>query len=276
VRSAVGADEDDWTRVALPTAANGRLSVWRSPGTGRPVLAVHGMEDSWRSWDPLARRLDGRYRFYALDMPWRTGNSYAWRKQGSAGEWLRRALTLLPEPVHTVVGHSFGANAVLDWLAAAAGGGALDGIGAAVLVAPFYLPARSEVSEDRSLQSFRAVIAHGLTAKLGSRMADLEPDIVLAMGDKLLERVVPLGFPVFFDAFVASGRLGLAGVTVPTLVLSGTDDDSLTADRAAGLAADMPATSVHQRSRYSHFCHLEQADEVAAEVGTFLDQHPAP
>jgi len=281
VTSVFGTDMDGWIRVVPPTAANGRLSLWRSSGSGWPVLAVHGMEDSWRSWDPLVRGLAGRYRFYALDMPWRTGNSYAWREHGTAGEWLRRGIALLPEPVRAVLGHSFGANAVLDRLAVAASGDPdqLDGIEAAVLVAPFYSPASVEVTpalRDRSLRSFRTVISDGMLSKLGDRVGELEPEIMTGMRKKLLERVVPIGFPVFFDAFIASGQADLTGVTVPTLVLGGVDDDSLTARRAASLATDMPAVSVRQRTRYSHFCHFEQADEVSAEVGTFLDRHLSP
>ncbi|MCQ8828594.1 hypothetical protein [Streptomyces malaysiensis] len=58
---------------------------------------------------------------------------------------------------------------------------------------------------------------------------------------------------------------------MPTLVLAGHGDASLSEDRAAALAAAMPAATVRRRPGFSHFCHAEQPGDVGADIAGFLD-----
>lgn len=256
------------------TGAAGDLASWRTGEVGPVVAAAHGMEDTWRSWSALADRLPG-HRLHALDLPWRAGGDYRWRAEGTPGEWLGRALDLVPEPVDVLLGHSFGANAVLEHLAAGAAAPR-----AVVLLAPFYRPRSAAEGDDlraRSHAGFVDIIGDGLRLKLGPRAGKLDADLVAAMQDTLVKRVVPVAFPVFYDCFVRSGVLDLTGVGAPTLVLAGTEDQALAGERAVALAADMPAADVRPDPGYSHFCHVEQAARVAAELAAFLADHlPAP
>ncbi|MBL1081155.1 alpha/beta fold hydrolase [Streptomyces actinomycinicus] len=254
-----------WDTVAR---ADG-LEVRRGPGQGPVLVAAHGIEDSWGIWRDLAEHLSG-YRVYALQLPWHGGNSYAWRADGSPGEWLRRALELVPERPAALVGHSFGANAVLEFLARCDGD---PGVGAAVLAAPFYRPAGFPVSPAIRLRSegaLRKVIRQGVTLALGPRAARIDPEIIAAMTQKASDRAVVGGLPVFHREFEASGRLDLSGIKVPTLVLAGVDDESLTPMRATALDRAMPAATVRLRGVYGHFCHVTQARELAGEADVFL------
>ncbi|MFG2718609.1 alpha/beta fold hydrolase [Streptomyces sp. NPDC048416] len=254
-----------WDTVAR---ADG-LEVHRGPGQGPALVAVHGIEDSWAVWRALADQLPG-YRLYALQLPWHGGNSYTWRAEGSPGAWLRRALDLVPERPAALVGHSFGANAVLEYLADCAGDPGTD---AAVLAAPFYRPADFPVSpaiRTRSEGALRKVIHQGVDIALGPRAATLDPDILAAMKQKASDRAVDCGLPVFYREFEASGQIDLSRIEVPTLVLAGVDDESLTPMRAAALDRAMPAATVRLRAAYGHFCHVTQAGELAREAGAFL------
>ncbi|WP_404955500.1 alpha/beta fold hydrolase [Streptomyces sp. 147326] len=245
------------------------LEVRRGPGQGPALVAVHGIEDSWGVWRALAEQLSG-YRLYALQLPWHGGNSYAWRGEGSPGEWLRRALELVPERPAALLGHSFGANAVLEYLATCEGD---PGIGAAVLAAPFYCPADFPVSPSirtRSEGALRKVINQGVGIALGPRSATLDPDILAVMKHKACERTVASGLPVFYREFEASGKFDLSRIEVPTLVLAGVDDESLTPMRAAALDRAMPAATVRLRAAYGHFCHVMQAQELGREADAFL------
>jgi pimeloyl-ACP methyl ester carboxylesterase len=103
-------------------------------GEGPLVVLAHGLEDEWRSWGPLVDRLAGHWRCVALDLPWRAGNDYRWRAEGSPGEWLASGLRALGEQPALVIGHSFGANAALEALAHPAP----PPTAAAVLAAPFF------------------------------------------------------------------------------------------------------------------------------------------
>ncbi|MCX5049439.1 MULTISPECIES: alpha/beta fold hydrolase [unclassified Streptomyces] len=255
-----------WTKVA---ADDDGLEVWRGPGSGPPLVAAHGIEDSWRCWQPLTERLPG-HTPYALQLPWHGGNSYEWRPKASPGEWLARALDLVPERPVALLGHSFGANAILEHLAT----GPVDPrIEAVVLAAPFYRPADFPLTDElrtRSLAALRKVIVEGLRLNLGRRHDTLDPDVRRRMVRKLLDRAVPGGFPVFYEEFARSGLLDLTRITVPTLVVAGTRDESLTPMRAAALDRDMPAASVRLLPALGHFCHVAQAERTSRAVTAFL------
>ncbi|MCG8914803.1 alpha/beta hydrolase [Actinokineospora sp. PR83] len=245
---------------------------------GPLVLAVHGIEDGWRGWTPLARLLADRFRVVAVDPPWRSGNDYTWREDGSPGQWLAETAAALGEPVDVLLAHSFGANAALEALA--------DGLrpGRAVLIAPSYRP--SEHADDDTLRAesvaaLDVTVRDGLRVRLGGRGERVGPDLLRVMADGLSAHLVPRAFPVFYRTFAASGRLDLAGVEVPTLVLGGPADPALAGYRAQGLARDFPAATVVLRAHYGHFCHIDQAAEVAAEIAPFLgvpipDTQPCP
>lgn len=263
-----------WTPVAEVRGPRERLAVSRAPGTAGPVVAlVHGLEGSWDSWRPLVEALTG-CRAYALDLPWRAGNPYRWRQHGTPADWLRQALDLVPEPVDVLLGHSFGANAVLEHLATSEGTRVPS---AAVLLAPFYRPESLTVDwplHDAALAGFRRVIAAGVGVGLGERARTMDPEVLAAMVDTTLERIGPVGFLSLFLQFVGTTELALADVTVPTLVLAGRNDESLAGNRATALAAAMPTATVRQHAHYSHFCHAEQTGDVAAEIATFLMNTP--
>ncbi|MEU5724636.1 alpha/beta hydrolase [Micromonospora sp. NPDC047738] len=266
-----------WYPVVEAECHGERLAVYRGPGSGPALVLAHGMEDSWHTWQPFLDALGADLPFtpYALDLPWRAGAEYDWVHRTSPATLLRHALALLPEPPALLVGHSFGANAVLELLAAAELPAA-DGV---VLLAPYFRPLDDPVSWqlfDRELARFRAVIGEGLRLRLGRRRHTLDPDLVDTMVAKALDRVGPLGFVALLRQFITTADLGLDTVTVPTLVVTGALDPALAGARTEALRRAMPVASVHTRSDGGHFCHLEQAAAVTAEIRRFLAALPTP
>ncbi|WP_232376153.1 alpha/beta fold hydrolase [Amycolatopsis aidingensis] len=251
----------------MASGADG-LEVWRGPGTGRAVAMLHGIEDTWRSWQAVAGRLTG-VRPYSIRLPWHSGADPAWRRRGTPAEWVRRALRLLPEPPDAVIGHSFGANAILTHLATTED----TGLSSVVLVAPFYRPAGFAVGpqlERRARGAFRKVLTEGMRLSAGTRLAGLDPEIAAGMAGKFLERLMPELFPVFFAEFAESGNLNLGCVSVPTLVIMGKGDEGLSLARADALAVAMPAATVRARRSYGHFCHMQQADQLCKDITDWL------
>lgn len=256
--------------------------TWRlltAPGaaatTGRVLAAVHGLADNGGTWQALADRLGAAgYRCYAADAPWRgdVDRSPAdWTTSSTRpADWLRAALTDLPEPADVLVGHSFGANAVLDHLATYP----LPPVRAAVLLAPLVRPAGQAprpVLVARTRAAIRQVVADGLRARLGGRAGRVGDDVLAAMAGKALQRVPEGAAEVVLDRLLATPRPTLARITTPTLVLAGHGDQRLAGVRPDSLAG-MPAVRVRVHPHYGHFCHLTQAAEVAAECADFLDR----
>jgi len=249
-----------------------------------PVLVlVHGMEATWQSWQRFTARLESGWRVYAPEMPWQTGSRYRWGAHGTSGAWLAEVLAeilaALDTPPTVLIGHSFGANAILEVLA---GSPAVRRVvptpRAAVLVAPFYRPPDLEVGWgmfEETRKGFEHVIGQGLATWLGRRGVAVEPGVLEAMLAKLIGRIGPLAFTSWFEHFVASGDLDLGAVAVPTLVLAGTADPCLAGGRAEAFAAAMPAATVLLDETYDHFCHIRQAARVAGQVARFLPGAPA-
>ena len=237
------------------------------PG-GPLVVFAHGLEDTWESWRALASRVDPRWRVIALDLPWRPGNDYGWRHR-PAGAWLSDALDLIDAPADAIVAHSFGANAALELMCARDRRCGR----AAVLVCPMYCsPDLSITWEvfDRSRRTFDQHIRDGIHVRLGRRIGRLDPEIVELMTAKTLNRVGPAGFLAVFEQFTASARLDLEDADLPTLVLAGGADPTLSSKRAHALAARLPLAELRFHEEYDHFCHVRRAPELAEQVQRYV------
>ena len=97
----------EWTCVAERAG----VAAWQMGNQTAPlVVMVHGMEDTWNSFERMARIMtaEGRCRTIAFDLPWRSGADPTWFDEAGPVEWLRSALELVDGPIECVIGHSFG------------------------------------------------------------------------------------------------------------------------------------------------------------------------
>ena len=253
-------------RVDLHTLAEG------PPGAPLAVL-VHGLEDSWESWQALSRRLAGGWRVVALDLPWRPGNDYRWRRR-TPSAWLADGLDLLDTVPDAVVAHSFGANATLELLC----GGDIPPWRATALICPLYRPPDVAITWtvfDTSRRTFDQHMRDGLLARLGRRATRMDADLLDKMTATAIDRVGPAGFLAVFEQFSASATLALARAAMPTLILAGGADPTLSRSAATKLAGAMPEATVAFRDCYDHFCHVRHAGEVAAKIEDFVAGVPA-
>ncbi|HCT80093.1 MAG TPA: alpha/beta hydrolase [Micromonosporaceae bacterium] len=250
------------TQVACRELAPGE------PGERLAVLA-HGLEDSWESWLPLVRRLDPTWRVVALDLPWRPGNDYRWRRRPSWA-WLGDALELVDRHPDLMVAHSYGANALLELLSA----GDPRTSQAAALICPLYRPPDIAVTWkifDRSRRAFEKHIQDSLMTRLSGRADRIGGDVVENMIAKAIDRVGPAGFLAVFDQFVSSAAVALDEITASVLVLAGGADPTLSPDAATSLARRIPYASLLIDDEYDHFCYVRRPGEVADRIIRFAD-----
>ncbi len=237
-----------------------------APGvTGAPlVVFVHGLEDIWACWKPMAAELDPDWRLIALDLPWRAGNDYRWRAQ-SAGHWLGRALDLIGEIPALVVAHSYGANATLELLSA------LDPRPgrAAVLLCPVCRHPSQPVTWgtfERSRATFIQHVRDGLLVRMGPRAGAMPPDVLETMLDVAVNRIGPAGFLAVFEQFTNSVHLPAGDIGVPALLVAGGADPTLSPEAATDLGARIPRAEVRVNPGYDHFCHVRHARDIAMHI----------
>ncbi|MFF5964706.1 alpha/beta fold hydrolase [Streptomyces collinus] len=268
-----GAPKDrDWRLVTERVVGGERLRVLErpaaSPGASALVL-VHGFEDGPGTWAPLARRLPGHLRLYALQLPWSSGSSHRWADEGGSALWLERTLALLPCRPDAIVAHSFGATTLLDLLARRPSVHQPP----AVLVAPVYRPHDRPLDPDfyaEAVRRFRGVLGEGLRGRLGRRAATVPADIVEAMTGKVRQRVEPHGFLQFYATLARAAELPLHRITSPVRLVSGQYDPSAPPEAVRELMRRIPAAEARQDPSFGHFCQVQAPDAVAAHIVEFL------
>jgi len=101
-------------RVTLDDGAETTLAVWGERGP--VVLAAHGMTSSRRSWERLAKHLEGRFRVAAYDQRGHGDSAHV------AGPMalergvrdLENVVAALAAPIDVLIGHSWGGAVVIE------------------------------------------------------------------------------------------------------------------------------------------------------------------
>jgi pimeloyl-ACP methyl ester carboxylesterase len=254
------------------SAPDGTTLAWSGHGAGDPVVLVHGITESARSWDPVVDRLAGTHRVVTLDL----------RGHGESGTATRYDLEAMAGDVAAViaaadvsrphlVGHSLG--------------------GAVVTAAGAVLDVASVVDVDQSLQldSFKAQLEPAgpmlrdpdqfrlvLDAMFGSMAGDLlspaerdrlgglrqaDQGVVLGVWELLLVEPVEQ-----IAAIVDAALAGYADRDVPYLALFGIDpgdgyDDWLT--------ERIPGSQVEYWADHGHYPHLVDPDRFVDRLAAF-------
>lgn len=235
---------------------------------GPMLLFVHGLGDDWRSWSALAQALDVPGARMAVDMPWRAGGAPGWRRSGTSGEWLAAALAGVDDDM-VLIGHSFGANAVLEHLAVRRPERVL----AAVLLAPTYLPPRISPTWglfDHVRVALERDLGEGVRARLRAHTSAARRAHIDRLVATVVDRVGPDWVLAAFDQYTASGHLPVERIATPTLVLAGGRDPGVARADLVALAGRLPVGTLHCDPDFDHFAHLHRVEEVAGRVATFL------
>ncbi len=232
------------------------------------MVFAHGVEDHWESWRELANVLDSTWRTVALEMPWRHGNDYLWRHGGTAGQWLARGLSQVDGPVDLLVGHSLGANAVLELLATGD-----TRVAAAAVVCPPY----QRSPDDMTWEFLQAMVPrlHGEFRELvrirsRDRRRPVEPRILETMAAKVIERISPISFLAVLEHYVAAAALDLEAIAVPTFVVSVGNDPGLSVEGVKDLVSRIPGATTCHQDELGHFCHVHGVNTLAAELKQFI------
>ena len=229
-------------------AVDGRRARWRVAGAGEPLVLLHGLSGSWRSWRPLLGELAERYRVHLVEIP-RFGGGFA---PGAAADWVARALDELEAAPLRLVGHSLG-----GLLAAQVAARRPARATRLALVAPAGLP------------SGRGFLGHGLPLVATLRAA---PPALLAAVARDAAAAGPAS--LLRGARYAVGadlRPELRAITASTLLLFGERDPLVPARMASSWRSELRDARVVVVPGAGHVPMFDASAEVTRALLSFLE-----
>lgn len=261
-------DEDQLEPVTQFARGNDGAGIaWRAVGTGEPLLLVSGQAVDSTSWEAIVPALSERYRVITFDHRG-TGRSDAGADDSySTRSFARDALAVLDDAearrAH-VYGHSMGGR-VAQWLA----------IDYAARVASLVLGATTAGDARGVSRSARvtADLASGDPARLARlffQSGERRPDADAFFNPSATRHAKRLHFAASrgHDAWDH-----LAGITVPTLVIHGSEDEMTPPGNAEKMAALIPHAELELRGGARHGYYLDDPGSTDAVIA-FLQRHP--
>jgi len=282
----VGHSDDGFD--AWQVELHGHPVIYRTAGSGPPVVLIHGMVNSSHHWREGALRLAERYTVIAPDLIGH-GDSATPRGDYSLGAHaavIRDLLTAIDVRGATIVGHSLGGGVAMQFfwqfpqlverLVLVSSGGL--GREVSPLLRSAALPGASValrvVAGRRSLAALDRVAA-ALDAS-GSARGVYVRAVVRALR--------PLERPGSREAFLqtlrsvidlqgqhvsATDRLYLLG-PVPTLIVWGERDNTIPLQHGRSAHDAIPHSRFETLPRAAHFPHLEDPEGLADVLGDFV------
>jgi pimeloyl-ACP methyl ester carboxylesterase len=269
---------------------HGHRAIYRTVGSGPPVVLIHGMVNSSRHWREVALRLADRYRVVAPDLIGH-GDSATPRGDYSLGAHaaaIRDLLTAIGIERASVVGHSLGGGVAMQFfwqfpqrverLALVSSGGlghevspllraaALPGASAAVWMAaqPRVLDLLDGLGERLEARgpgrgTYVRAVARALRPLEGSEARAAFLHTLRSVIDIRGQRVS------------ATDRLYLLG-PVPTLIVWGERDRTIPIAHGRTAHDAIPNSRFRTLPRAAHFPHLEDPDGLARVLDEFMSE----
>jgi pimeloyl-ACP methyl ester carboxylesterase len=281
---------DEW-QIEL----HGHRAIYRIAGSGPPVVLIHGMVNSSRHWEAVARLLARDHTVVAPDLIGH-GDSATPRGDYSLGAHaasIRDLLAAIGIDRATIVGHSLGGGVAMQFF--------------------YQFPQRTErlvlVSSGglgpEVSPLLRSAALPGASALLSLAAHPRLVDRIAAGGARLRERGSPRG--VYLEAIArALGPLSRPGAreaflqtlrsvidikgqrvsardrlylldSVPTLIVWGERDNTIPIEHGIETHRAVPHSRFASLPRAAHFPHLEDPEGLAAALREFLQTtEPAP
>ena len=239
-------------------------------GEGRPLVLVHGITESRRTWDPLvAPLLAAGYRVIAVDLRGHGGSSRSapYDLASMAGD-LEAVLDAEGAADALLVGHSLGGAVVSAYAAGGSCRGVIN-VDQPLALADFQEVVRGlQPMLEGGPESFQAAIAAVFEQMVGpldaserwrvEHVRSAEPEVVLGVWAMMFAATA-----TELDAVVDSLT---AAITVPYLSLHGIDPG---ADYAAWLTGKIPTASVEVWADRGHYPHLVEQQRFVERVVEF-------
>jgi pimeloyl-ACP methyl ester carboxylesterase/tetratricopeptide (TPR) repeat protein len=250
--------------------------VEQGPAAGTPVIFLHGVTDSWRSFEHLLPELPPAMRAIAITQRGHGDASRpaTYRYTDMAGD-VAAFMDALQIRSAVLVGHSMGSlvatRTAIDHPSRVRGLVLLGGMPT--------IKGHPAVQElwDTSLAALVDPVDPALArafqdSTVATPIATAQMDTFVAESLKVPARVWQATFREFLDTDFAAD---LGRITVPTLVVSGGKDSFSRQQERNGLLAGIPGATALDYPELGHALHWERPATIAADVARFVGRLPA-
>jgi pimeloyl-ACP methyl ester carboxylesterase/tetratricopeptide (TPR) repeat protein len=268
------ADRGQPARATLSTGVTLEY-VEQGPRTGTPVILLHGITDSWRSFERVLPHLPSSLRVIAVSLRGHGGSSRphaGYRAEDMAGDvdLLMEALDLPPA---LVVGHSMGSGVALRLALdhpARVGGLVLVGGSASWNQNPVVQEA---IAMGTSVQDpIDAAMVREF--QLSTLVKPVPPEVV----DTAVAESLKLPVHVWHEAFSALLHHDvvdrLPELRVPVRLIWGEHDTLATRADQEAVLSQVPGARLSVYEGHGHAPHWEDPARVAQEIAAFANAHP--
>jgi lipase len=268
----------------MPTLLHeGRSVAFADSGDGDPVVLLHAGASSGRQWEKVAAQLPPRYRLLAPDLIG-FGDTPAWDEprelthDDQAGVVRALVEQRAGSPVH-VVGHSYGGATAIRFVLAVP-----DLVRRLVLIEPVVMPLLAQAGAGSLYDEYERVARRFVDdADAGRHEAAMSFFIDYRNGegtwatasDTTRERLLAVT-PQTADAYRSNLNnpttlAGCAGVTAPTLLISGAETTEPERAVTEILAEQLPNARHEVVPEAGHMSPLTHPEEIARLIAEHLD-----
>lgn len=267
---------------------HGHRAVYRVAGSGPDVVLIHGMINSSRHWEAVARRLSGSYRVIAPDLIGH-GDAATPRGDYSLGAHaaaIRDLLTTIGVERATIVGHSLGGGVAMQFfyqfpqrterLALISSGGL--GHDVSPLLRGAALPGSAALLRLATRPGIVAILAEaGARLRRRGNSAGVYLSAVARALDPLQEPGSRRAFLQTLRAVIdvqgqkvsARDRLYLLG-EMPTLIVWGERDRTIPLSHGLEARHSIPNCRFETLPRAAHFPNLEDPEGLATVLADWI------
>jgi (E)-2-((N-methylformamido)methylene)succinate hydrolase len=243
----------------------------RVEGTGRPLVLIHGVGMDLTMWDRLAARLTEDYRIIRYDMIGHGSSpkpAGPYRLKDFVEQLLRLADTLQLRKFD-LLGFSMGGLVAQGF--AVQHGDLLDHLFLLNTVYRRSPEERAAIAQrviDVSNGGYPASVDTAIERWFTPAFLRDNPDIVEAVRRHMLGNDLAAYAAAYQVFATADAELAdvVAGITTPTLVMTGSDDQRSTVAMAEALAACMPRAKASAIAGQRHLTPIECPDDIAARI----------
>ena len=233
------------------------------------IVTVHGMLENSNVWSSV-EFLNENFDIVHLEFPWSGQQGGDWCLDVNALNIISAVFEKwsLKEPTY-LIGHSFGANLLLNW--ANDSTSKIANLKALILVSPFYAK-REDALTWRLFRVYQESVEDFILSsfKVSGLSHSVSKESITAMVNKIMDIQNPLVWMEFYKIFVKTVLQELDGLNVPVQIIVGSKEKTVNVEDMIMLSEKIQSCKLDIVDEVGHFPMKENECEFLERLKLFL------